>query len=228
MRARAVGERRLSRREGAPHARLRAGLAEAFASQLRRTPVTLVSSALVLLALSLLGGCQHSLASDSAPDFAGTWDVTYDDAFEVELQQGTQTLRGRVSEQGGAVSFGGDAGMETALHVNCAADDVLCPSEVWPRELQLSAVPGVLDPQGTQLMRPLGSTTQGACAPKAGSVLTGEVLTTMGAQAARAEALALTSGRIHLRFNAACFATRGTLSPDAEVVLSVGYTAAKR
>jgi hypothetical protein len=185
------------------------------------------SAALSVALVCASAGCERTLASDSAPDFAGVWDVTYDDSIQVELRQGNQSLRAEVGDQGGAVSFGGDAGEGLALDVDCADEQVLCPSEVWPHELHLETAPGRLVDDGAQLVRSL-SAGKGACALKPGSVLTGEVLTTASELSMRPEALALTSGRIHVRFDAACFASGRALASAAEVILSVGYTAAKR
>jgi len=184
---------------------------------------------IALLGCSLLAlACDRGLAGPLAPDFTGTWDVTYDDSIAVEVQRAdTEPLRGRVGEQGGPLAFS-DAGAGLALEVDCARPDLVCPSEVWPRELSLQRAPGKLDDDGAQLAQPLEGLGTGPCAARPGSYATGELLTTSSTHAVQTEAVAIAGGRMRVVVTAACVAPRGTLPPDTEVVLISGFTAAKR
>jgi hypothetical protein len=184
-----------------------------------------LGSALMAL-LMTQGGCNRGLARDHAPDFGGTWDITYDDSMRVELRIGERALRADVPLTGGPVTFA-DGGTDLAFEVDCTRPELVCPAEVWPRELALETTPGELDGDGVQLTRMLTGEGSGPCAARPGSVLTGEVLATTSESAVSPEAVAVTAGRIRVRVPAACVAS-GALPPGAEAVLSTGYTAAKR
>lgn len=181
----------------------------------------------LVLALSLLGtGCDRGSASDLDPSFAGVWDVTYDDNIEVEVwEDATRVLHGRIGEQGGAISAQ-DAGVGQDVEIDCARPDLICPSEVWSRELSLKHAPGDLD--GAQLAEALAGRGEGRCRALAGSFLSGEVLTTTGVHSARSEAVAITSGRAQVRLDARCLGAALGLAEGAQVVLTTGFTAAKR
>jgi hypothetical protein len=186
--------------------------------------------AALCLALCGLGtGCEKGFAGGLAPDFSGTWDVTYDDSIQVEVQLGELELHEQLAESGGQLSFH-DAGLADtlALEVDCTRNELVCPSEVWPRELSLKSPPGKLDHDGEQLVQPLEGRGNGRCSARPGSLITGEVMNVASAHAVRAEAVALSSGRVRMVLDAACFAPRSGLPAGAQVVLSTGFTAAKR
>ena len=176
---------------------------------------------------SALAGCDKILAGSLSPDFAGVWDVTYDDSIEVEVRVSEQTLRASVGEQGGEVAFR-DAGSALALEIDCTRPELVCPSEAWPRELALKQAPGQLDDDGVQLARPLAGVGGGRCRARPGSILTGEVMSTHGAEAVRSQAVALTSGRVTTIVDANCLAPHAGLPEGTQVALSSGFTAAKR
>lgn len=192
----------------------------------RRRRAWLVSCA-ALLALSTLPGCGKGLAFALSPDFSGTWDVTYDDSLEVEVQLAPdQVVHDTITEQGGQLALQ-DASVSSELSVDCARPELVCPAEVWPRELALKSTPGQLDSEGVQLAQSLIGKGQGSCSARAGSLLTAEVVTVGTTHVIHPDAVALTSGRARIVVDAACFPTAG-LPATAKVVLSAGFTAAKR
>ena len=143
------------------------------------------------------------------------------------MQVGDRTLHGTVSEHGGTFALN-EADLSLELEVDCMRPDLVCPSEVWPRELHLAKPPGKLDSDGAQLAQPVVGLGAGRCTTLVGSIITGEVMSLATARAIRPEAVALTAGRIGVVLPGACFGSGAGLPPDAHVVLSTGYTAAKR
>lgn len=196
----------------------------------RRAPEVVVNQQSLKLAASLTlllvgsAGCDRVLSRGQEPDFRGVWDVTYDDAVEVQLRVGDRTLRGEVLGEGGSITFESGHTVEIA----CERRELKCPSEIWPRELSLQAVPGELAQDGTQFKRSLSDQGSHPCSPRAGSFMTAEVLSSAHARAVRTEALALTSGRLELHLEPACVLRGGSASEVVEVVLAAGFTAAKR
>lgn len=172
-------------------------------------------------------GCGKGLAGALTPDFSGVWDLTYDDSIDVELRIGDRTMRGTLGAQGGSLAFE-EANESVDLEVDCARPELVCPAEVWPRELHLAKPPGKLDQDGTQLAQPIQGLGAGPCAMLAGSIITGEVMSLATARAVRQEAVAVTAGRIGVVVPGACLGARAGLPADALVILSTGYTAAKR
>jgi hypothetical protein len=181
-----------------------------------------------MLALGALGaGCGKTAASDLGPDFAGTWDVTYDDALDFELRLPGQVQRAQLGELGGQFSLR-DAGAGMELDVDCTRPELVCPAEVWPRELQLEQALGHVDADGLQLARAIAGQGRGRCVTQPGSSITGEVATLAKPDSVRLEALAVTNGRITTVHDASCFAPFSGLPAGAQVVLRTGFTAAKR
>ncbi|MDB4988969.1 MAG: hypothetical protein JWN04_4147, partial [Myxococcaceae bacterium] len=195
---------------------------------LARVPGTARLARGLVLGVLLLAGCDKGLTGTQTPDFSGLWDITYDDSLDVEVQLGTESIGSdTLGEEGGQVSLR-DASASSDLSIDCERPELVCPAEVWPRELVLSSPPGQLDPEGVQLAQALAGTGKGRCAALDGSVITGEVMTVPAANAARSEAVALTSGRIRLVFESSCFLGSTSLPTGSLVVLTAGYTAAKR
>ena len=124
--------------------------------------------------------------------------------------------------------------------IDCSRADVTCPSEVWPRELQLAPRapdeparplrPGAqtVEVQGAQVVRWINGQGTGACALKAGSIITAEVMSVASAEALRPSAVALTSGYINAVLAADCIASPSGLPKGAEVTLTTGFSAVKR
>ncbi|MDB4974271.1 MAG: hypothetical protein JWN48_2612 [Myxococcaceae bacterium] len=176
-----------------------------------------------------VGACEKGLAGSLTPDFSGVWDVTYDDSMRVEVELAPdEVVHESLSEQGGELALH-DASVGSELSIDCARHDLVCPVEVWPRELALQGAPGELDSDGVQLVHSIvGKAGSGRCAAQAGSLVTGEVMTVAVASAVRPEAVALTSGRVRVVLDGACFAPEAALPTGSRVVLTAGYTAAKR
>jgi hypothetical protein len=185
------------------------------------------SSVLAIAFVVCLSGCGKGIAGGLTPDFAGVWDVTYDDSVQVEFALGEQRISARVDELGGQVSVR-DAGLALDLELDCTRPELVCPSEVWPRELSLKKPPGKVDREGVQLVQPLVGAGFGRCTSKPGSQVTGEVMSIAGAHSIRPEAVALTAGRVSVVLDASCLAPHAGLPAGTLVVLSTGYTAAKR
>jgi hypothetical protein len=203
-------------------------LSASLAFGLRRSRVKQGVAWLLLALPCLVAGCEKARSSaPPPPDFAGTWDVTFDDALDVEFRVGSETVRARLSEAGGSIEFG-DGGATQTFTLDCSGGELVCPSEVMPRELSLQAPLGTLDADGLQLAKPLSGMGRGHCVARPGSFLTGEVVSTPGSQnQARPEAVAVTSGRATIIVDGACFGA-GLLPTGTEIFLSSGFTAAKR
>ena len=183
-----------------------------------------VLSVLVAM-IALCAGCGRGRAGTLSTDFAGTWDLTYDDSIEVTVRVGERELSARVGSEGGRVTLA-DGGVDFAI--DCSRDDVTCPAEVWPRELRLRADEKELDLDGVQLVRWLNGTGRGACKLRPGSIITAEVTSAASVHAVRPEAVALTSGRVSTVLDDACIAPHGGLAKGAQVTLTTGFSAAKR
>ena len=186
-------------------------------------------SAVALVVGSLASGCDKARSSaPPQPDFSGTWDVAFEDAVQVELRVGDRTLHGRVDGERGTVEFASATGT-LALDIDCSSADLVCPTEVFPSELTLgpAAVPGSLDEDGVQLAKPLAGVGRGQCTALPGSFATAEVLS-KPTSGPGPEAVALTSGRANVLVRADCFAPETGLPKGSQVILSTGFTAAKR
>jgi hypothetical protein len=213
--------RRSSRPEG-PHPMPRHA-----SSGCSRLPTVGVRAGGWLLLAALAGACGKSAASPSSPDFVGTWDLTFDDALDFELRGAGEHQRGQLTEHGGSIALR-DAGVGAELDIDCTRADLVCPLEVWPHELELGQAPGRLDEEGLQLERAIAGEGRGRCATQPGSRIVGEVVSVAKPSSVRQEAVALTSGRIIAVYDAGCFAPQAGLPSGAQIVLSTGFTAAKR
>jgi len=184
---------------------------------------------LFLIGLALLAAaCERGSADGLTPDFRGTWDVTYDDSITVEVAVDPESpLHGEVGDEGGQLGFG-DAGLPLQLDIDCSRPELVCPTEIWPRELTLDQPPGRLDDDGAQLSDVLRGKGGGRCVTRPGSVVTGEVVTSSGASDVRPQAVALTSGRMRVVVDVACIAPHAGFPSGTELALSTGFTAAKR
>lgn len=197
-------------------------------SSARRTARFQGSRRLALCALlALVGGCGKGLAGGLAPDFEGVWDVTYDDSMQVEFVVEEQVFTTRLDEPGGRVVVR-DAGIGLEFEVDCSRPELVCPSEVWPRELGMAHSPGKLDGDGVQLSESLVGAGQGRCLALDGSAIHAEVMAIATAKSIRTEAVALTAGQVSVVVDAACFAPHAGLPAGAQVLLRTGFTAAKR
>ena len=175
--------------------------------------------------VGLLAGCGKGRAGTLSTNFAGTWDLTYDDAIEVTVRTGEREMEIQIGGEGGRVAMA-DGGVDFAI--DCSREDVTCPSEVWPRELKLDDESRGLDVQGVQLVRWLHGRGKERCKLRPGSIITAEIMSVATAHAIRPEAVALTGGRISTVLSGDCIAPLGGLADGAEVTLTTGFSAAKR
>ncbi len=77
-------------------------------------------------------GCNGTAFSTSpAPDMTGQWDVEYDDRLDVEITIGGAVYEASLGATGGVVDINHE-GQPFQFDLDCAREDVVCPSEVWP------------------------------------------------------------------------------------------------
>lgn len=80
------------------------------------------------------GGDSTVFSKSDAPSMAGVWDVTYDDRLDLEITIGGAVYTEQLGPQGGSVTIDHD-GQPFTFELNCAREEVVCPSEVWPAEV---------------------------------------------------------------------------------------------
>jgi hypothetical protein len=99
----------------------------------KRSAVACVVAAMVPVLTGAKGkGCDGSAwAKSEAPDMSGQWAVTYDDRLDVEITIGGATYTAELGPEGGSVTIDHD-GQPLVFDLDCAREDVVCPSEVWP------------------------------------------------------------------------------------------------
>lgn len=91
----------------------------------------------VLPLLFGFGQCGGVFNSESpAPDLTGTWAVTYGDSLDVEITIGGAVYTSEIGLQGGVIEIEHD-GQPLSFDLDCEAEDIVCPSEVWPAEVDL-------------------------------------------------------------------------------------------
>ena len=115
-----------------------------------RRIVTLAALALVpILAMGADGerasGCDTLKDDPTIPDTTGTWDIQYDDTLTVELAIGGATYVSTVGAGGGVIVFDDVNGQPLTFDLDCAREDVLCPTEVWPQTVTISQEPDGFD-----------------------------------------------------------------------------------
>lgn len=69
-----------------------------------------------------------------APDMRGTWDVTYDNVVDIEVSIGGAVYVGNITGGSGSMSFTHD-GEPVTLDLECSDPLVICPSEIFPAEV---------------------------------------------------------------------------------------------
>ena len=75
-------------------------------------------------------------SQDEAPDMNGTWDITYADDLTVEIELGGAVYTSELGAQGGTVEIEHD-GQPLSFELDCASEDIVCPSEVWLPQVEL-------------------------------------------------------------------------------------------
>ncbi|MGF1468492.1 MAG: hypothetical protein ACFCGT_20395 [Sandaracinaceae bacterium] len=82
------------------------------------------------------GGCEGAFFSQTpAPEIDGRWAIDYDDSLSVELGIGGATYEGSLPAEGGELRVAAGELGELVFDLDCARDEVLCPSEAWPTEV---------------------------------------------------------------------------------------------
>ena len=101
---------------------------------------TFATRALALATLPLLFGftdCGGALFStDEAPSMEGDWTVAYDDSVSVDVTLGGATYTAELGVQGGSFTIEHE-GEPLTFDLDCASEDITCPSEVWAPEVAL-------------------------------------------------------------------------------------------
>lgn len=101
------------------------------------TLVVLALAAVFGMAPGRCGMAAEGFFSDlPAPDVRGTWEVTYDDQVDVEIDLGGALYVGTITGASGSVGFTHD-GTPLALDLDCDDPLVTCPSELFPAEVLL-------------------------------------------------------------------------------------------
>jgi hypothetical protein len=101
---------------------------------LRTLGAIAILGSLPLLTAAKGDGCAANSRSP-APDVTGVWDMTYDDAIDVEVRVGGSTYTATVPSTGGRFTLA-HAGKTLSFNLDCARPDVLCPSEAWPARVR--------------------------------------------------------------------------------------------
>ena len=96
----------------------------------------LIPAFALLLGLSLLplygfSACGAYGSEDPAPDVEGSWEITYNDTLAVEVQLGGAVYAAELGWEGGTVTIDHE-GEPFTFELDCADEDIVCPTEVWP------------------------------------------------------------------------------------------------
>lgn len=83
-------------------------------------------------------GCGSLWSKSEAPDMAGTYDVEYEDEIAVEIAIGGAVYTAEIGVQGGAVAITHEDTPIT-FDLDCAREEVVCPSEAFPAEVKAAA-----------------------------------------------------------------------------------------
>lgn len=78
-------------------------------------------------------GCAANSTS-AAPDVTGTWDIAYDDTLGVEVKIGGAIYTAELGAQGGSFTIDHN-GKPYTFDLDCAREDIVCPSEAWPNQV---------------------------------------------------------------------------------------------
>jgi hypothetical protein len=78
-------------------------------------------------------GCGALASQSDAPDMTGDWDVEYADNLSVKIGIGGATYTSEIAATGGVIEIEHD-GKPIKFELDCAREEVVCPSEAWPLE----------------------------------------------------------------------------------------------
>jgi hypothetical protein len=90
-----------------------------------------------LFALFTLGGADGEgsgcalFSRSDAPDMEGEWAVDYADDLQVEIAIGGAVYEATIGVQGGVIEIEHE-GQPLTFDLDCAKEQVICPSEAWP------------------------------------------------------------------------------------------------
>ena len=129
---------------------------------------------LLLLVLHATGLLGHSRALGARPTMAGTWDTLFDDVVDVSAEVEGDEFEARTGTAGGRVAFH-DAGALVELEVDCTRPELICPHELFPRELVLDNRSGDLSDDGEKFVLSFEGEGSGACRLLPGSMATATV-----------------------------------------------------
>lgn len=103
-----------------------------------RTSLLLVLTAALfpLLTGAKGGGCGAANSRTPAPDVSGDWDIAYDDTLGIEVTVGGAVYTAELGAEGGAFTIDHD-GQPFTFDLDCAAPEVVCPSEAWPETVSI-------------------------------------------------------------------------------------------
>jgi len=107
-----------------------------------RTKTGLVSSVVLGLSAGALlvgaegGGC-GAVSTSPAPDFAGTWNVSYADNYDVTIRLGGAVYTEEIDLAGGVITIDHD-GQPLRFDLDCSLEAVVCPSEVLPMSVEMT------------------------------------------------------------------------------------------
>ena len=95
-------------------------------------------TAILLLgaAVLLLTGCGPIFSETTAPNMLGSWDMTYGDDLQVELNLGGAVYTDTIGLQGGTISITHE-NEPFEFELDCGSEDVVCPTEAWPALVEL-------------------------------------------------------------------------------------------
>ncbi len=107
-------------------------------TSLPRTAATLAAAALSVPFLMGAGngggGCGAIWNQDASPEIAGTWAVAYDDSLAIEITLGGAVYTAETGVDGGTIEIEHE-GQPLTFELDCDDENILCPSEAWPAEL---------------------------------------------------------------------------------------------
>jgi len=98
--------------------------------------VVLGMSAGALLVGAEGGGC-GAVSTSPAPDFTGTWDVTYADNYDVTINLGGAIYTEEIGLAGGVITIDHE-GQPLMFDLDCSLEAIVCPSEVLPASVEMA------------------------------------------------------------------------------------------
>ena len=106
-----------------------------------RRPKPWLAPLAAAVALVALGGAEQGegcglFSTADAPNMEGEWTVTYADDLQVEIAIGGAVYEATLGVEGGVIEIDHD-GQPITFDLDCAREEVLCPSEAWPETVTM-------------------------------------------------------------------------------------------